>query len=308
MRAIGLFLRRPRAGAGLDQRARLPGGAAARTWSRRCAARADVAEAELVGLAPAAALEGFPDDVPLRGLRPGAAPDRARVALARVESARDGADQEEAQAKAPRHPGRDDRARRAHRAGRARARTAKQIARERRAERLRPAAHLARRAQPRRRSPRSCSACWSSTSCSPAGREAVLLTRLRLPGLHPARLRHRPLAIYRFTRSAARPRAAAAVASPAHGRAHVHRRAGAGELLTCSAATAPIRRADRRPRRGGADKLLGAIEELGRRARRRSCSPTRTSTTSARSRRWREATGAEVWVPRDREARCSPTS
>jgi glutamate formiminotransferase len=33
-------------------------------------ARAPVAEAELVGLAPAAALEGFPDDVPLRGFDP----------------------------------------------------------------------------------------------------------------------------------------------------------------------------------------------------------------------------------------------
>ncbi len=32
--------------------------------------RAVVAEAELVGLAPAAALEGFPDDVPLRGFAP----------------------------------------------------------------------------------------------------------------------------------------------------------------------------------------------------------------------------------------------
>ncbi|MBA2343242.1 MAG: hypothetical protein H0V85_07290, partial [Thermoleophilaceae bacterium] len=32
--------------------------------------RADVAEAELVGLAPQAALEGFPEDVPLRGFSP----------------------------------------------------------------------------------------------------------------------------------------------------------------------------------------------------------------------------------------------
>jgi glutamate formiminotransferase len=36
-------------------------------WIRE---RAPVAEAELVGLAPAAALEGFPDDVPLRGFAP----------------------------------------------------------------------------------------------------------------------------------------------------------------------------------------------------------------------------------------------
>ena len=32
--------------------------------------QAEIAEAELVGLAPAAALEGFPDDVPLRGFDP----------------------------------------------------------------------------------------------------------------------------------------------------------------------------------------------------------------------------------------------
>jgi glutamate formiminotransferase / 5-formyltetrahydrofolate cyclo-ligase len=36
----------------------------------RVRARAEIAEAELVGLAPAAALEGFPDDVPMRGFRP----------------------------------------------------------------------------------------------------------------------------------------------------------------------------------------------------------------------------------------------
>jgi glutamate formiminotransferase / 5-formyltetrahydrofolate cyclo-ligase len=33
-------------------------------------ARAEVAEAELIGLAPRAALEGFPSDVPLRGFEP----------------------------------------------------------------------------------------------------------------------------------------------------------------------------------------------------------------------------------------------
>ena len=36
----------------------------------RVRAQAEVAEAELVGLAPRAALEGFPDDVPLRGFLP----------------------------------------------------------------------------------------------------------------------------------------------------------------------------------------------------------------------------------------------
>ena len=33
-------------------------------------ARAEVAEAELVGLAPRAAFDGFPEDVPLRGFDP----------------------------------------------------------------------------------------------------------------------------------------------------------------------------------------------------------------------------------------------
>jgi glutamate formiminotransferase/glutamate formiminotransferase/formiminotetrahydrofolate cyclodeaminase len=37
---------------------------------RRVAARAPIAEAELVGLAPAAALEGLPEDLALRGFDP----------------------------------------------------------------------------------------------------------------------------------------------------------------------------------------------------------------------------------------------
>ena len=45
-------------------------GRAARDIVARVRARAEVAEAELVGLAPAAAFEGFPDDVPLRGFSP----------------------------------------------------------------------------------------------------------------------------------------------------------------------------------------------------------------------------------------------
>jgi glutamate formiminotransferase len=36
----------------------------------RVRARAPVAEAELIGLAPRAAFEGFPEDVPLRGFSP----------------------------------------------------------------------------------------------------------------------------------------------------------------------------------------------------------------------------------------------
>ena len=45
---------------------------------------AEVAEAELVGLAPVAAFERFPEDVPLRGFSPGAPPARERLS-ARAE-------------------------------------------------------------------------------------------------------------------------------------------------------------------------------------------------------------------------------
>ena len=41
-----------------------------RVSSRPCAAHAEVAGAELVGLAPRAALEGFPEDVALPGFDP----------------------------------------------------------------------------------------------------------------------------------------------------------------------------------------------------------------------------------------------
>ena len=61
---------RARARAGLVQRARPPGRAAAPTWSRPSASEAPIAEAELVGLAPAAAFDGFPPDVPLRDFDP----------------------------------------------------------------------------------------------------------------------------------------------------------------------------------------------------------------------------------------------
>ena len=70
VRAIGLYLEdRGRAQVSTnvhDFRAH----PAARRGRRRCAARAEVAEAELVGLAPEAAFEGFPEDVPLRGFSP----------------------------------------------------------------------------------------------------------------------------------------------------------------------------------------------------------------------------------------------
>ena len=51
-----------------------------------------------------------------------------------------------------------------------------------------------------------------------------------------------------------------------------------------------------------AERILAAVEELGIDGRRRSCSPTATSTTSARSRRWprrpaRRSTAREIEVP-----------
>ncbi len=47
-------------------------------------AHAPVASAELVGLAPRAALDGFPEDVPLQGFRPRAPRDRERTRLLRA--------------------------------------------------------------------------------------------------------------------------------------------------------------------------------------------------------------------------------
>jgi glutamate formiminotransferase/glutamate formiminotransferase/formiminotetrahydrofolate cyclodeaminase len=60
----------------------------------RVRARAPVAECELVGLAPAAAFEGFPDDVPLREFDP----RRKLIEKALGSVAGNGSDQAEAQA------------------------------------------------------------------------------------------------------------------------------------------------------------------------------------------------------------------
>ena len=71
-------------------------------------------EAELIGLIPAAALAGYPDDVPIRDFDPeqqtieraarGAAPERPGAAI-RLDSGY-GSDEEEAPPQAPRHAGR----------------------------------------------------------------------------------------------------------------------------------------------------------------------------------------------------------
>ena len=56
-----------------------------------------------------------------------------------------------------------------------------------------------------------------------------------------------------------------------------------------------------------AERILGAIDDMGAERRGRSCSPTPTSTTSARWRRWRRRPARRSGVPRSRPA-CSPTS
>jgi glutamate formiminotransferase/glutamate formiminotransferase/formiminotetrahydrofolate cyclodeaminase len=69
VRAIGLYLperERAQISTNVHDHRRVP----LRALVEEVQQRADVAEAELVGLAPRAALEGFPEDVPLRGFDP----------------------------------------------------------------------------------------------------------------------------------------------------------------------------------------------------------------------------------------------
>jgi len=68
-------------------------------------ARAPVACAELVGLAPRAAFEAFPEDIPVRGFDP----TRHLIENALRSLAADGEDQGEAPTQAPGNPGRHDR-------------------------------------------------------------------------------------------------------------------------------------------------------------------------------------------------------
>ena len=69
VRAIGLFLVE-RGRAQVSFNVHEPGRVPLRELVERVRRHAPIAEAELVGLAPAAALEGFPADVPLRGFDP----------------------------------------------------------------------------------------------------------------------------------------------------------------------------------------------------------------------------------------------
>ena len=68
-------------------------------------ASAPVACAELVGVAPKAAFEGFPEDLPVRGFDPA----RHLIENALGSLGVDGEDQSKAPPQAPRHPGRDGR-------------------------------------------------------------------------------------------------------------------------------------------------------------------------------------------------------
>ena len=122
-------------------------------------ARAPVAEAELVGLAPEAAFDGFPADVPLRDFDP---------ALHLLENALrshplDGPDEEEALPQAPRHARRHDRARRTTRQrrqdegqGRPKAGRARQARRA-----AQPPPDVAWRGQPRGHRRGRVRRCWS---------------------------------------------------------------------------------------------------------------------------------------------------
>jgi glutamate formiminotransferase / 5-formyltetrahydrofolate cyclo-ligase len=69
VRAIGLRLA-ARGRAQVSTNVHDPRAVPLRTIVERVREQADVAEAELVGLAPRAAFDGFPDDVPLRGFTP----------------------------------------------------------------------------------------------------------------------------------------------------------------------------------------------------------------------------------------------
>jgi glutamate formiminotransferase / 5-formyltetrahydrofolate cyclo-ligase len=70
VRAIGLMLEE-RGRAQVSTNVHDPGLTPLRVIVEAVRSRAEVAEAEIVGLVPGAALEGFPDDVPIRGFSPG---------------------------------------------------------------------------------------------------------------------------------------------------------------------------------------------------------------------------------------------
>ena len=298
VRALGLYLddrgaRRSRRTSTTTARCRC-----ARS-SSACASAREVAEAELIGLAPRAAFEGFPEDVPLRGFDSRAPHPRggARGPSGNVDPP-DGPDQAQAHPQAPRHPRRDDRARGPDRPPPdARGRQADRAPAARRAPRQ--AADLAERRSTARRSPRRCSACcWWCSSSKPDVRRASLLAALHVPALHPARLRHRhddlPLPPARR-----RPRRLA------DGRAHVHGRPRGREHLHLPARRLGPR-PDRRPRRRG-----GQAARRDRRARRQARRhPPHAHALRPRRRRGRRSPGRRAPRSGSRRSRrsCSTTS
>ena len=127
---------------------------------------------------------------------------------------------------------------------------------------------------------------------------AIALVARRVPDLRAARLLDRPLLLGAPDAQGRPPAAAARPASAEHGRPHLHRRAGAGELPH----RPPRRRArgDRdRPRRRGRRGCSRRSTRSASRSRR-SCSPTRTSTTSAPSRRSRARPARRSGAPSSR--------
>ena len=195
---------------------------------------------------------------------------------------------------APRQRRRDDRVARPHRAQAEDDGAQEAATQRRRATALRQAAHAG---AARSRAPaiaagifavRRCSSACSARRCRSRSRSRCSCSR----ALHPAGLLHRPSSTTPQAQSQARQRRRP---SASHGRPHVHRRAGAGELLRGP----PRRRATSAlivDPGDEAERILAAVDELGVTSRR-SCSRTRTSTTSAPSRRSRAPTGAPVYCP-----------
>ena len=245
VRAIGLYLDRPRAGPGLHERPRLPCATPLPRVVEAVRSAAEVAEAELVGLAPRAAFEGFPEDVPPARVLARAPSDREGAGQRCGNVAVRGPDEEEAASQAPRHARRDDRAGGPHGAP-AHARGGEEDLAPAAQRAHGPAAHLARLGEPggdrrggvrrpgrgrlRARArpgggPRRCSCCCSTS------RSATAPT-------------------WRSTASASGGRRRRESRLQRDGRPHVHRRARGGEQLPVP----PRRlrsRAHRRPRRRG---------------------------------------------------------
>ncbi len=264
----------------LDQRPRPGRGAAADVVERirqlAAGTGAGRSRRSSSGLVPAAALDGYPDDVPIAGLRARSADDRGATSSARTRASTRRWPQTRKQKRtpqAPRHPdGSINRRRRSRPRNRQEA-TAQARSRARagsgRPPRPPPPTWQRRRSTAAllvRRPARCRSRCSFG---QPVG-AAIVLSVICRHLLHPARLLHRavllqpPQAKLAQQRARSRPSAAAAGAErvdvrsftvgPVAENSYIFRRDGSGPG------------ADRRSRRRG-DRLLGAIDELGVEAR-----------------------------------------